>query len=387
MKILLAAPFRLFFTACPAYAVIMLIGWTGFLFTGWPLADGMDPFKWHSHEMLFGFGGAAIAGFLLTAVANWTQTKALSGAPLLALFTLWVLGRVGFWGSAYIPAPGRALLDLGFWLALLSYVTYLPFAQKNTRNLPVAGIIALLTLANAFMHWGFISGQTRVLTAGQQWGLGLLALLIAIIGGRIIPLFSRNWLQQRGANPNLVTQYALLDKTALITLLIWAVSLPLASGPLSGLLALIAALLHSARLLLWRGWRMRAQPLLWVLHLGYGWLVVSLWLQALSRWLLLPPTVWQHTLAVGGLGTMILAVMTRVAMGHTGRPLELVKGGLFIYGFITLAAFTRLLTAVGVLAFTPGIISSAVFWILAYGLFVILYVPVLCAPRADGRAG
>ncbi|HEY7884684.1 MAG TPA: NnrS family protein [Cellvibrionaceae bacterium] len=385
---LLASPFRLFFLLAAVYAVLLLLGWLGFLFANWPLPLGFSPFKWHSHEMLYGFVGAAIAGFLLTALANWTNTSPLQGTPLAALGLCWLAGRTSFWALGVLPPWLSALGDLSFWVFLLVFVTRTLLTTGNKRNLPIAGIIGLLTLGNGVMHWGFITGNTGALLLGQNMALGLITLLMAIIGGRIIPLFSRNWFSKIGGPAQAVTQNPLLDKLAILSLLLLLLISALPVPPvLVAASALAAAIANTARLYLWRGWLTLREPLLWSLHLGYAWLVLSLWLRGLSVLMAFNDSLWQHTLAVGAMGTLILAVMTRVAVGHTGRPLVLLPGGLYIYLAITGAALLRLLVATGSLPFVPGLMASGLCWLIAFGLFVILYTPVLTAPRVDGRPG
>jgi uncharacterized protein involved in response to NO len=367
---------------------VLIIGWLGFLLAGWHLPVGFSPLKWHSHEMLYGFVSAAIAGFLLTAITNWTGCAPLRGGQLALLALTWLAGRIGFWCLAGLPPALVAVLDLSFWVFMVGYVVRVLVLSRNQRNLPIAGVLLLMGTGNAFMHWGFISGNPQLLNIGQNWGLDLIMLLMAIIGGRIIPAFSRNWLIQRGHEGRVVRQYNWLERASLliILLLVIAHTAGLSSTVIS-LVALSAALLHSARLYLWGGWHCGREPLLWSLHLGYLWLVVSLWLRAAAPWLELPASLWQHTLAVGGMGTLILAVMTRVSVGHTGRPMQLVRGGLWIYLAITGATVLRLLVAAGLMPFSAGLMITAGLWIGAFGLFVVLYACILTAPRADGRPG
>ncbi|WP_339615449.1 NnrS family protein [uncultured Gilvimarinus sp.] len=388
LKTLLAYPFRLFFLLTALYAVAMLIGWLGFLLGGWPLPIGFSPFKWHSHEMLYGFVGAAIAGFLLTAITNWTGCQPLRGKGLALLAAVWLAGRVAFWNLHLLPPTLVALLDLAFWALMLAYVMRVLIVSRNLRNVPIAGVLLLLSAGNGLMHWGFITGNTGLLRLGQSWGLDLVMLLMAIIGGRIIPAFSRNWLVKHGTGGQTIQQHPRLDQAGLlvILLLIIASTAGLNSAIISAV-AFTAAALHTARLYLWRGWRCTREPLLWALHVGYLWLVLSLWLRAATPWLELPASLWQHTLTVGGMGTLILAVMTRVSLGHTGRPMTLPRGGVWIYVSISGATFLRLLVAAGILPFSLGLTATASLWVIAFGLFVLLYTPILTAPRLDGRPG
>jgi len=210
-----------------------------------------------------------------------------------------------------------------------------------------------------------------------------------VIGGRIIPAFSANWLRQGGGHPEAVRRFGGLDSLALASLALLALmDLLGAPGALVGVCAWVAALANGLRLLLWAGWLTAREPLLWILHLGYAWIVIAL---ALRGWAALAPefspSLWQHALGIGAIGTLLLGVMTRVAMGHTGRPMQLVRGGLWIYLAILLAAPLRLAAAAGLLDYRLGVTLAALAWILAFGLFVVLYWPILSRPRADGRPG
>lgn len=388
LQILFAHPFRLFFLLAGVYAIVIMIGWIGFLLAGWHLPMGFNPLKWHSHEMMYGFVGAAIAGFLLTAITNWASCKPLRGGMLAALGATWLAGRIVFWCLSDVPPWLAAVVDLSFWLFMVVYVLFVLIRGNNMRNIPIAGVLLLLMIGNGLMHAGLITGKHSLLVMGQNWGLDLIMLLMAIIGGRIIPAFSRNWLLNHGLNAQTIRQHTWLERASLlvILLLVIAHTLPFNNIALS-LIALAAALLHCTRLYFWRGWLCAREPLLWSLHLAYLWLVISLWLRAAAPWLELPASLWQHTLAVGGMSTLILAVMTRVCMGHTGRPLALRPGAIWIYIAINGAAVLRLLVAARVVPFDTGLIITASLWVLAFGLFVILYAPILTAPRADGRAG
>jgi uncharacterized protein involved in response to NO len=387
--VLLAYGFRPFFLLTGIYAVVAVLGWMGFLFAGWPLPLGWSPFKWHSHEMLYGLVSAAIAGFLLTAVTNWTGSAPLRGRALLALVGLWLAGRVFMWLATWVPGWLVAAVDLSFLAFLTLYLLRVLLRFGNHRNLILAAVLAILWLGNLLMHMGFMTGTTAWLRIGEQLGFDLIILLMAVIAGRITPAFSANWLRLKGADPESVLRPAWVERTALISL---AVLVPLdalgAPAVLVAVVVLVAAVSNAVRLGLWRGWLVRTEPLLWILHLAYAWIVAGL---VLRFWVLssgaLPASLWQHTVGVGAIGILLLGVMTRVAMGHTGRALQLVKCGIWIYVAIIAAALLRVLTAAGILNFRVGLTLAALAWVLAFGLFVVLYWPILTSPRADGRPG
>ena len=381
-------PFRLFFLLTGLYGVVTVGAWMSYLFGGLALPLGWSSVHWHAHEMLFGLTSAAIAGFLLTAMCNWTGAPPLRGSALLGLACLWLAGRVMMWTASWWPAGWVAVVDLLFlpWMAI--YVARVLLAHGNKRNLIMVAILLLLTLANGMMHAGFMTGSGFWLTLGQLTAFNLITLMMVVIGGRIIPLFTINWLRNNGGDIAAVAPSARLDRVTLITtaLLVpadWLIGFPW----ITGFLAAIAGVLHGARLVTWGGRKTGREPLLWILHLGYAWIVVALLLKGAAAFNLVAASVWQHALGVGAMGTLILGIMTRVALGHTGRSLALPPFGVLIYLAITLGALSRVLTAVHVMDYRVGLSIAAIGWTLAFSLFVLIYWPILSRPRADGRPG
>ncbi len=382
---LLAYPFRIFFVLTGLYGALVLLPWPMFLLLDWPLPGGALALHWHAHELLFGMVPAAIAGFLLTAMANWTGTRPPQGATLGLLVLLWLAGRLAFWGSALLPPLLVLVLDMPFLLALALYAGTVLLRAGNKRNYPLVLVLLMLASANLLLHLQFI-GLTQSAALGELLAITLLTLLMVIIAGRITPNFSANWLRQRGANPAQIRQWPTLDLLAIssiVLMLVVDLLLPVASAAA----ALLAAASNGARLLGWRGWQVRSEPLLWILHLGYAWIVLGLLLKALTPLTGLNPFLWMHAIGAGAAGTLILGVMTRVAMGHTGRPLQLVRGGQWIYYSVLAAATLRLATALNWLPYGAGLTLSALFWSLAFGLFLVRYFFILSQPRADGRPG
>lgn len=387
--ILLTYAFRPFFLLAAAYALLSVLAWLAFLFAGLPLPLGWSPLQWHSHEMLYGFVTAAIAGFLLTAICNWTGASPLSGGRLLGLILLWLAGRIAFWLAGWLPAWMVAAVDLLFLPVLTLYVLKVLLAHGNRRNLILVAALSALTLGNVLMHWGFTSGRMDLLKLGQSLGLDVITLLMVVIAGRITPAFSANWLRAQGGNPERVIQSAWVTRLAIasVVVLLLVSLLPLPPAVV-GAAALAAAAINSLRLWQWAGWRVLREPLLWILHLAYGWIVVALWLRGLSAFSDgLSASLWQHTLALGGIGTLILGVMSRVAMGHTGRSLTLLPFGRLMYAAMIAATVLRVGAADQWLDYRLGVTLSALLWVLAFALFLILYTPVLVRPRPDGRPG
>lgn len=385
---LLAHPFRPFFLLTGVYGVLIVLAWMGFLFGGWSLPLGWSPLHWHSHEMVYGLVPAAIAGFLLTAMTNWTGAPPLNNKGLLALVLLWVAGRLMFWFAGWLPALLVAVVDLAFLPVLALYAGTVLVRHKNRRNLILIAVLTALAAGNLLMHLGFGLGKTQLLKLGQHLGMNVVVLIMVVIAGRITPAFTANWLRIHGGNPEWVKRTAWVNHVALGSVALLVLLDLWAPAQLIGAVALLAGLSNGLRLLQWSGWRAAREPLLWILHLGYLWIVIGLLLRSAAAFNLgVVDTLWQHALGIGAMGTLILGVMTRVAMGHTGRPLGLRPFGIVIYGAITLAVILRLLVAAQMMHYSIGVTLSALSWILAFALFVVLYWPILSAPRADGRPG
>lgn len=379
---ILRGGFRPFFLGAALWAVLALAVWLAFLFKLVPHTLIDDPLAWHRHEMLFGFVGAAIAGFALTAVPNWTGRLPIAGGPLAALFGIWAAGRI----LPFVLADENLLLislDGGFYL-LLAGLLGREIAKSRNRNMPVVAVIALFGLAD-LLDRANMAGITEIGSFGWRSAVALVIFLISIIGGRIVPSFTRNWLAAQGAKEPLPTQPGLLDKSVLIltliALLIW---LAASSSLLAGTVLSFAAIGHLVRLLRWQGWRCRLNALLVVLHVGYLWLPIGLLLLGLAQLALVPESSAIHTLSTGAMATMILAVMSRASLGHTGRPLEATRTTAASYVLVTVAAIARVSAGLVVGEQQTMLAVAGAAWIGAFGLFLLQYVPILCSARNDG---
>ena len=381
MPAFLSQGFRPFFLAAGLWSAVALAVWIIMFATGSAMPSRFDPLAWHIHEMLFGFVMAAIAGFLLTAIPNWTGRLPVSGGPLALLAALWLLGRVACLISALVPPWIAIAADLSFPVALVGVVAREIVAGRNWRNLAVVAPVSVLGIANLLMH---LEANSVAVPSGLGWRLGLagVIVLISVMGGRIVPSFTRNWLARR-AGSGLPAGHGRIDRVALgilhAGLVGWAF-LP-AVWPV-GLLLLLGAAINLWRLLRWRGIATTAEPLLLVLHVGYAWLVLGVALLGLAvLGADVPLSAAVHALTVGAIGTMILAVMTRATLGHVGRELSADRVTVLIYGLVTLAAITRIAAAFGAGWTMPLLIIAAGLWIAAFAAFVLAYGPMLILPR------
>ncbi len=375
--------FRPFFLVAGLWSGLALALWITLFATGMALPSRFDPLTWHIHAMLFGFVFAAVAGFMLTAIPSWTGRPPVRGMPLAALAALWLLGRIACLTSAFMPLWLAAALDLAFPFTLCGVAAHEIVAARNWRNLMMPVPIAVLGVADLLMYLGLSS---MALPHGLGWRLALSAAiaLVSAIGGRIIPAFTHNWLMKRGQT-GLPPASGPIDRLALASLhtalLGW--SFFPASKPVGALLVL-AALLNLWRLGRWRGVVTGSDPLLAILHLGYAWVVLGSALLGGSMLAsVIPEAAAIHALTAGAIGTMVLAVMTRVARGHTGRPLQADRATIVIYVAITLAGALRVAAAFASTASMPLLVASAVLWTAGFLLFVAAYGPMLMAPRID----
>lgn len=374
---LLASAFRPLFLAAGAFALVAIALWAGALARG---APALGP-AWHGHELLFGYGGAVVAGFVLTAAVRWTGRATLRGAALAALLLLWTAARVAAALPA-VPAGADAALGGGFFVLTAFGAGRAIVAARSRRNYGVVAILAAFAALD-LAFWLIPAARSRVLLATL---LAMLA-LIAVIGGRILPLFTAN------AVPGLRVRPAgqLRDRLALAALALLAVLVLVPPAPtrLVGAVAAVAALAHALRLWGWGGARTGRRPLLAVLHAAYACLPAGLALLAARRLgAPLPPWVALHVLAVGAFGLMTLGMMTRVALGHTGRVLRADRATAAAYALLAAAALARAAAPfAGAGTGRALLLASAALWCAAFALFLGAYAPRLLAPRVDGRPG
>ncbi len=377
---ILSFGFRPFFLLGAIWAAVAMAIWIFMLSGRDPLPTAFDAVSWHAHEFLFGYLGAVMAGFLLTAVPNWTGRLPVVGKPLALLVALWIIGRIAIAVSGWMPWAVAAMLDLAFPLALLALLGREIVSGKNWKNLIVLGLIGLWALANLGFHMDAAQGGYPAQGAGLRFGLAAAVMLISVIGGRIVPSFTRNWLVQQ-REQRLPAPMGKGDRLVLFVsgfaLLLWAL------WPDQAVTALACGLVGAAhlwRLSRWQGWLCGREALVWVLHAGYAF--VPLGFLAIAGGYLLPEmaAAAQHLWMAGAIGLMTLAVMTRASLGHSGRPLHATKPIAALYIALIVAVLARF--ASGAL---PGemwpLHLAGTAWILAFGGFAVIYAPMLALAR------
>jgi uncharacterized protein involved in response to NO len=381
--------FRPFFLMLAIHAVVIVPWWTAVWTGALPAPRWLAPAWWHAHEMIFGFVAAAIAGFLLTASPVWTGGPALTGKPLAALAALWALGRAAFAAAGVLPPAVVAAVDLLFLPAVALAVLRTLRGSGQLRNYAVAGIVAALAVANGVVHAQALGLAPSGAAAALRFAVDLVVVLVLVIGGRITPAFTQNALRRQ-------------RREAAVRARPWAGALAIGAAAalaaataiggrtlLTGGLATLSGVAAAVRLLGWRTGQVRSDPLVWSLHAGAAWAAAGLLLVGASDLgAPVPPAAGLHALTAGAMSTTILAVMTRVGLGHAGRPLVLPRGVVWTYVLAHAAAAARV-----VATFAPGIgqhawlAASALAWAGAFALFAVRYAPILTAPRADGRPG
>ena len=366
--------FRPFFFLAALHAGLTVPVWLLMHRLGTEMPGPFQGAAWHAHEMLFGYLAAVMAGFALTAVPNWTGRLPLSGWPLAGLAALWLAGRMA---TATVTDPLTAMtIDLAFPAALAAAIWREVIAGGNWRNAPVAAIFTLFGLANAAHH---LDGSALVPEGlGVRLALAAIIMLIALIGGRIVPSFTRNWLVKRG-NSRLPAPFGPLDKATIFTTgvatVLW-VAIPASAW--AGLAMLVAGVLLASRLSRWAGAATWREPMVLILHLGYGWLALSVtMLGAAAIWPLVPATAAIHALTAGAVGTMTLAVMTRASLGHTGRTIRADGWTLAIYCAVTAGALLRMAAPFEAEYDLPLLVAGGAFWSAAFLGFAVRYGPVL----------
>ncbi|WP_417615856.1 NnrS family protein [Oceanisphaera sp.] len=380
--------FRVFFLGGALFSALAMLLWGLTLFGVAALPGVQNPIWWHAHEMLFGFALAIVAGFVMTAMQTWTGIPGIKSWPLAIVSVLWLLPRL------LMPLRGELnplvmVLDL-IWLPLVAGMLARPVLQiKQWRNLFFVPLFLLFTLLNALSYYAAASGNWQLSERVFITMVLALGALITVMGGRVIPFFTA-----RATHTDKVEPLPWLEKLSLISIWLsvftWLLlpRLP-ATNALLALILAVAAIAHLLRLSRWNGKLTVSVPLLWVLHLGYAF--IPLGLLALAAALLqmgISVSLASHWLTAGALGTVILGMIARVSLGHSGRTLEITRAVVIAFALIILAAILRgLLPMIAPGMTLSAYYSSAACWIAAYGIFCWVYWPMLTQPRADGHPG
>ena len=380
--------FRPFFWLVGAFALFAILAWLGILSIGLLPLPRQPALLWHGHEMLYGFVGAAIAGFLLTAVPSWTGARGFAGAPLMLLVLVWLAGRLAFAATAVLPLTVVAICELAFIPALACLVAP-PLLRARNRNTPLLFVLLAVWLSDAVFMLALMRGDAMLARSALLVAIDIVLLLITVIGGRIVPAFTASALRGRGLAADLRSNRWIEGVAigAMIAVVVVDVVAPWQRA--AGIVAALAAITHLWRLAGWRSVRTLSEPLVWSLHLAYVWMPVGFALKAIflltgMAW----TTHWLHALTVGAAASMIFAVMTRAALGHTGRPLLADRSIAVAYLLLSLATLVRVfLPHIAAIDYRWTVMVAGALWLAAFALFLIKYTPILMRPRVDGRPG
>ena len=384
---LFASGFRPTFLMAGLAALTLIPAWAAVWVFGATLGTNWRPTLWHAHELVFGFVGAAIAGFLLTAVPSWTGHRGFGGLPLIILVTVWFSGRLIVASGASWPAGVVLAVDVGF-LVLLAGLLAPPLLRARNRNTPLLFVLALLAMCNIAFYWALMRRDVSAASHSLLMAIDIALLMVTVIGGRILPAFTSSGLHASGSKVTVrawpLTAAAAIGVMVAVALvdLLW----PNSRG--AGVLAGIAAIIQAIRLAQWRTTATLKQPILWVLHVAYAWLPLGLALKSAALLAgIAGSAFWLHALTIGVLATMVFGVMTRAALGHTGRPVIAQPLTVAAYVLLSISGVTRVFGLSTGLNYPLVILLSASLWTSSFAFFLWVYVPILCSPRVDGKTG
>ena len=390
LRTLFGEGFRIFFLSAGLFAVISIGLWVGWLaihaaggmVTAMPFAA--PPHLWHAHEMIFGYAGAALAGFFLTAVPSWTGTKAARHLFIIMASGLWLAGRLAVWWSGGIDPVIVAVIDLAFLPLLASKIATQLFRRPKPQNLLFLLLLILVWSGNLLVHLEWSGVIADGVWPGLRLGLLGTTAIIAVLGGRITPAFTRNAMTRSGIETGLPRSYRVLDAAGIAT----AILLPLAIAfgapdSVAAALAIAAGIAQAARLVSWRSLWTLSQPILWSMHLGFAMLAAGYLTLGFAYLDLFSEVAALHLLGIGSVGGMTLAVMSRAILGHAGKPLIAPRPIALAYGLIAAAALFRAVgSSAGMDWYNTAMLISGGLWIAAFTLFVAVYLPVVFEPRS-----
>jgi uncharacterized protein involved in response to NO len=376
--------FRVFFALAGLSALILMVLWNAIFKGSLNIENYYDSTYWHAHEMLLGYSAAVIAGFLLTAVKNWTNQPTLTGDKLAGLALLWLYGRILPFYSGLLPDPLIALVDFAFLPALAYEISKPVIKTRQLKNGIFIGLLALLTIGNGLIHAQLLGIYQNTAWTGIQVVVATIILLILVLAGRVLPFFI-----ERGLSGTLIIKNPLLDGLSIgSAALVFVLQIGTVSGTFLALVAIFAAVVNSARLFGWYVQRIWYVPLLWILYVGYGWIILGFIFTALSAFHLLTNVLAIHAFTVGGIGVLTLGMMARVSLGHTGRTLKASNAIAIAFVLINITALIRVLIPLILPKWYDTLIyASTLTWLAAFALFMFVYAPILTRPRLDGNEG
>jgi len=371
--------FRPFYLLASVFAALSVALWAA-QYSGWLPRAYLAGSVWHAHEMLFGYTMAVIAGFLFTAVRNWTQRPTPTGWLLAGYAVLWLAGRV----LVLTPhALAAAIVNAAFPLAVAAGIA-VPMARSgNKRNYFFIALLAAIGVAAIFVHLALLGAIEWPARIGLRAVLDLVLFIVAVIAGRVIPMFTNNGVPGAGAR-----RIEVVERASLASLLLLLGCDLGGWGAGAGVVAFAAAVANAARLALWHPWKTLCTPLVWILHASYAWIVIHLALRALAFTDLVPDNLATHALTVGVIGGMTIGMMTRTARGHSGRPLVAGRAEVAAYALVMLAALVRVFGAwLAPQWYMASVTLSAACWSAGFATYAVRYAPILVLPRVDGQPG
>ena len=381
-----SSAFRPFYFLGALYAPLLVAAWLGAFLEIWNLPASDVPLQFrHGHEFIFGFSAAIIVGIVLTALPSWAGTEEISGRRLILLVALWLAGRMAFWAAPWLPPLVPPVVDCLLFPAVFVMVTPQLLRASNRLYLLLLPVLLAFFAANLLYHHGVVTANYTEVWQALRLALYTVVVLYVLKGGVLAPIFTGNALREKGRGDQ-AAFIMKLDIAAVGTVLLLAgLELAAAPAPWVGCAALACALVHGWRTARWKGWRVADVPLVLVMHLGFGWLVLAFALKAIAELTgIIPEIAWVHAFTIGSLGLMMLGLMTRVSLRHTGRPLVVPRAMLIAYVLIFVAALIRLAaTVLGLGSIVVGI--AAGLWAAAFGLYFMEFREALVEPSAPRK--
>ncbi|MBF0382084.1 MAG: NnrS family protein [Magnetococcales bacterium] len=386
LAIILAMGFRPLFLLAGLWSVLSIAIWLSFL-TGnldWELF--IAPTWWHGHEMLFGFVGAAAAGFMLTAAPIWSKSPPLSGKPLLNIVVAWIVGRLAIWLSPFIPPLLVAILDLGFWFLFLRASAPTLWNTGNPVHRIFPTLLALVMVGNVLVHLESVGWTDDTAQRGIYLGIDAIIFFLVVVGGHIMPMFTRETLNKEGADLQFPL-YPSLEIAGAVTMTgVLVGNLIDYQHPVTGIMFIVAAVVQLVRFSNWHIFKTFSDPMLWSLHGGFSWLILGLFLSGLARLTdLLAISTALHALTVGAMGFFTLGIMSRISLIHTGHPVVANRRMTMAFFVIFLAATIRILPELPLPV--DGWLVAGLLWMAAFATFIHVFYKKLLNPRIDGEPG